>query len=144
MAALHQLTFSADELGQIDVIPVSWPAAPRIERMDTIRTLYIVIGSLLILFALPLLGRRIKPNGLYGFRVPQTLADPALWYAVNAHFARRMIVTGICTALAALGLYRRFGLNLDTYAWLCLAAFVLPFALGVTQSWRYMTRWPRD
>ena len=112
--------------------------------METIRTLYLVIGLLLILFALPLLGRRIKPNWLYGFRVPQTLADPALWYAVNAHFARRMIVAGVCASLAALGLYRRFGLDLDTYAWLCLAAFVLPFALGVLQSWRYMTHRQRQ
>ncbi len=79
--------------------------------METILLLYVAIGLLLVVVCLPLIKRKIKPNGLYGFRVPQTLNDPDVWYAVNAHFGRRLLVTGIATTLAALLFYRVPGLD---------------------------------
>ena len=48
--------------------------------METILVLYAGIGLLLILVAIPLIRKKIKPNHLYGFRVPQTLNDPDVWY----------------------------------------------------------------
>lgn len=108
--------------------------------METILVLYVILGLLMVALAVPLIKRKVKPNGLYGFRVPQTLSDPAVWYAVNAHFGRRLLVTGIATTLAALLLYPLPGLDVDSYAWALLAVFVLFFGVGVVQSWRYMTR----
>jgi len=106
--------------------------------MATILILYVVLGLLMVVLAVPLIKHKVKPNGLYGFRVPQTLNDPDVWYAVNAHFGRRLLVTGMATTLAALLLYRLPGLDVDSYAWALLAVFVLFFGVGVVQSWRYM------
>ena len=106
--------------------------------MNTIRLLYVAIGLLSIVVSLPLIRRKVGPNLLYGFRVPQTLSDPDVWYAVNAHFGRRLLATGIATTLAALLLYRVPGLNVDAYAWLLLAVFAVFFGAGLVQSWRYM------
>lgn len=106
--------------------------------MITILVLYAVIGLLMVVVAVPLIKHKVKPNALYGFRVPQTLNDPAMWYAVNAHFGRRLLVTGIATALAAALLYRVPGLDVDSYAWALLAVFGLFFGVGLVQSWRYM------
>jgi hypothetical protein len=106
--------------------------------MATILILYVVIGLLMVVLAVPLIKRKVKPNWLYGFRVPQTLSDPEVWYAVNAHFGRRLLVTGMATTLAALLLYRLPGLDVDSYAWALLAVFFLFFGVGVVQSWRYM------
>jgi uncharacterized membrane protein len=106
--------------------------------MATILILYVVIGLLMVALAVPLIKRKVKPNGLYGFRVPQTLNDPLVWYAVNAHFGRRLLVTGVATPLAALLLYPLPGLDVDSYAWALLAVFVLFFGVGLVQSWRYM------
>jgi len=106
--------------------------------MATILILYVVLGLLMVVLAVPLIKRKVKPNGLYGFRLPQTLNDPDVWYAVNAHFGRRLLVTGMATTLAALLLYRLPGLDVDSYAWALLAVFVLFFGVGVVQSWRYM------
>lgn len=106
--------------------------------METILVLYIILGLLMVVIAVPLIKRKVKPNGLYGFRVPQTLNDPEVWYAVNAHFGRRLLVTGVATTLAALLLYRLPGLDVDSYAWALLAVFVLFFGVGLVQSWRYM------
>ena len=106
--------------------------------MQTILVLYVAIGLLLILVAIPLIRKKIKPNHLYGFRVPQTLNDPEVWYATNAFAGKRMIAAGICTVLAALGFYLVPGITVDTYAWACLAVFALVFGVGMVQSWRYM------
>lgn len=106
--------------------------------METILVLYAGIGLLLILVAIPLIRKKIKPNHLYGFRVPQTLNDPEVWYATNAHAGKRMVAAGLCTVLAAIGFYYVPGITVDTYAWACLAVFVLVFGIGMVQSWRYM------
>jgi len=106
--------------------------------METILILYVVIGLLMVIFAVPLIKRKVGPNWLYGFRVPQTMRDPEVWYAVNAHFGRRLLVTGLATLLAAVLLYRVPGLDVDSYAWALLAVFSLCFGVGTVQSWRYM------
>ena len=106
--------------------------------MATILILYIVLGLLMVVLAVPLIRRKVKPNGFYGFRVPQTLSDPEVWYAVNAHFGRRLLVTGVATTLAALLLYTLPDLDVDSYAWALSAVFALFFGVGVVQSWRYM------
>lgn len=106
--------------------------------MQTILILYVVIGLLLILVSIPLIRKKVKPNALYGFRVPQTLENPDVWYPVNAHAGKRMAVSGVITLVAAVAFYSVPGIDLDTYAWACLAAFALPFGIGMVQSWRYM------
>jgi uncharacterized membrane protein len=111
--------------------------------METILILYVVIGLLSAIIAVPLIKGKVKPNALYGFRVPQTLSDPDVWYAVNAHFGRRLLVTGLATTLAALLLYPLPGLDVDSYAWALLAVFTLFFGVGVVQSWRYMKKLER-
>ena len=112
--------------------------------MEIILVLYAFFGLLMVVFAVPLIRRKVKPNWLYGFRVPQTMSDPDVWYAVNAHFGRRLLVAGLATTLAALLLYDRPGLDVDSYAWALLAVFVLFFGVGTVQSWRYMNALARS
>lgn len=106
--------------------------------MLTLLILYCLGGLFLSAVSLPLLAGKIKPNGLYGFRVSQTLENPQLWYAVNRHFARRLLVVGLLEAAAAAGLYFWPGISLDAYALACLGVFLVVFGIAVAQSWRYM------
>jgi hypothetical protein len=64
--------------------------------------MYVLLGGLFIGLAVPLVQGRIKPNPWYGFRVPKTLKDPDIWYAVNAYFGRRFAVVGLLISIAAL------------------------------------------
>ena len=52
-------------------------------------------GVILIVLAGPLLFRRVRPNGLYGFRTPSTIRDERLWYDVNAKTAVDLLVVGL-------------------------------------------------
>ncbi len=53
------------------------------------------IGLIEIIFAIPMLKEKIKPNNWYGFRTTKTLSDPDIWYRANNYSAREMIVSGI-------------------------------------------------
>jgi len=100
--------------------------------------LYFVGGILLILIAVPLVREKIKPNGLYGFRVQASLEDPVIWYAVNKHFGRRLLLVGVVDCLASVLLYFVPGISLDAYALCMLAIFGIAFFIALTQSWKYM------
>ncbi len=106
--------------------------------MTMLLVMYLVFGALLVGLSFPLLQYKIKPNGLYGFRIKATLEDPELWYAVNHHFASRMLVSGIAIMAAAIILYLIPGISLDAYALGVLAVFVVFFGVGIFQSVRYM------
>ena len=53
------------------------------------------VGPALILLSIPLVLRWIPRNRLYGFRVPSTLRDDAIWYDVNARSARQFLLLGV-------------------------------------------------
>jgi hypothetical protein len=100
--------------------------------------LYCGASLLLMLLAIPLMRRRVSPNGWYGFRVLATLSDERVWYAVNAHFGRRLLVVGIVIAAASLLLYPLPSLDLTAYALTVTAVMLVALAIAIGQSVRYM------
>ena len=106
--------------------------------MQTLLFVYVGGSLFLALLALPLIAEKVKPNPFYGFRVPQTLENPALWYPTNKYFAKRLLVVGLVEALAALGLYFWPGISVDAYAFSCLGVFLALFIPAIVQGWRYM------
>jgi uncharacterized membrane protein len=100
--------------------------------------MYLVMGLLLIGLSIPLMQNRIKPNGLYGFRIPKTMNNPEIWYAVNHHYSYRLLWAGASCVLAALILYAVPNLSLDAYALSVLGVFAIVFLAGLVQSIRFM------
>jgi uncharacterized membrane protein len=84
--------------------------------------------------------RWVPPNPLYGFRVPSTLRDPVVWYAVNRHAGWRLALTGILTVVASIAFSRIAGLSLDNYAWACLAVVGMGLGLTLVQGFAYLRR----
>ncbi len=108
--------------------------------METIRLLYVGSGLLLTALSVPMILRRVPPNPLYGFRVPSTLRDPALWYAANRYAGWRLALTGILTAAASIAFSRIPGLSVDDYAWACLAVVGLGLGLTLVQAFAFLRR----
>lgn len=111
--------------------------------MKALLWMYVIFGVLLILLSLPMLRDKVPPNPWYGFRVPSTLSDPVVWYKANRYMARGLLVTGIITVVASVALYFVPGLKVDTYAWLVLVAFGVPFLALIITSFRYLRRLPK-
>lgn len=71
--------------------------------MLTLAAVMIISGLLIAGLHIPFLTDRIAPNRFYGFRTPATLRSPELWYRANRKVARRMVITGLTTAVTAAG-----------------------------------------
>ena len=59
-------------------------------------------GGLFVGLALPLVAKRVKPNGWYGFRVKQTLSDTQIWYKANKAAGVGLLVAGTTIIITAL------------------------------------------
>jgi uncharacterized membrane protein len=59
---------------------------------------FVFAGGVMAAMGVPMMRRRVPPNGLYGLRVPATMADERVWYEANARSGRDFVVLGIATA----------------------------------------------
>lgn len=72
--------------------------------MFLLMLVFAVSGLLIIAFGLPLAQNKIKPNGWYGFRLPDTIKQPELWYPVNAALGKGLVLLGGLTIIISLWL----------------------------------------
>src|SRR5207302_8963817 len=72
-------------------------------------------GLLFIALAIPLIRRRVKPNALYGLRVPATFADEWVWYEANAKSGRDLLIVGILQFVTAIAVALSPGIDAATY-----------------------------
>jgi uncharacterized membrane protein len=108
--------------------------------MEIILGLYVIVGLLLAGLSIPLIRGQVGPNHLYGFRVKQTLENPAVWYPVNAFAAWGLLWVGLAICAAAIGLYFVPGLILPVYSLLLLAVVLVGLAINLILSFRYLAR----
>jgi uncharacterized membrane protein len=108
--------------------------------VQTLLIIYVTGGLILALISLPLIYGKIKPNSLYGFRIPATLEDPELWYPVNQFAAKRLLIVGLVMIAAAIGLYFWSGISVDAYAYAFLGIFLAAFTIVIIQCVRYLRR----
>jgi len=57
-------------------------------------------GVLIFALAIPLVRRRVPPNGLYGVRTKASFASEADWYRINAIGGRYLVVAGLVILVA--------------------------------------------
>jgi uncharacterized membrane protein len=82
--------------------------------------------------------RKVSPNPVYGFRVRQTLDDPAVWYPVNAYAAKGLLCVGLLTAAASVLLYLVPGVDVAVYASAVAAVFAAALGVSLVLSFRYL------
>lgn len=99
---------------------------------------YTGIGLLLIILAVPLIQRRVPPNIWYGFRLPQTLKDPDIWYDANEYAGRGLLWVGVISLVTAVGLYFVLNGNLDLYTSVCASIILGSLLVSVILSLRYL------
>lgn len=106
---------------------------------------YLCGGLLMIVLGVPLWLGWVHPNLLYGFRTSRTLADPKLWYPVNADSGKRLIGAGLTIIAGAIGFYFVPRWRVEHYAIANLAVTAVSVAYAIAQSallLRKLTREP--
>jgi uncharacterized membrane protein len=106
--------------------------------MIILMNLFLFSGLLLAALSIPMIKRKIPPNGLYGFRVKKTMENPEIWYPVNAYSGKWLLAASLVQALAAVVAYYIPGISLDVYAYLVLAVWVVVFGIALTASICYL------
>jgi len=86
-------------------------------------------GLLIVLLAIPMILRKLRPNRIYGFRTRKTLSSPDVWYPANRAAGFAMIVAGL-SMIVVTGCLMLFwkDISLDTLGYVQLALWTL--ALG--------------
>ena len=84
--------------------------------------------------SVPLMLKLVPPNGFYGFRTPQTLANRDLWFRANRFAGCALFVAaGTSAAILTIIPEREEGL-------VGLAIFIVPLVLAVVASFAYVRR----
>jgi hypothetical protein len=81
----------------------------------------------------------VGPNPWYGFRVRQTLGDPAVWYEVNAFAAKGLLAVGLGTSTFAAALSFVPGLDVGLYASVVAAVVLAGLAVCLFLSFRRLS-----
>jgi uncharacterized membrane protein len=92
------------------------------------------VGILLALVSLPMIGNKVKPNRIYGFRTRRTISNPEVWYAANHYAGIHLFVAGICIALLAVLLALLPGINLLSYTTINVVAMMVILIVAVIRS----------
>lgn len=102
--------------------------------------LFMATGALMIALAIPLMRRRVKPNSLYGLRIPATFADDWVWYEANARSGRDLLILGCVLAATALVLFLIPGVTADLLAGISAAVAVVGAVTCAVAGWRRANR----
>lgn len=102
--------------------------------------LYIGVGLLTAVIAVPLVLRKVKPNPFYGFRTRKTLTNEAVWYEANVYAGKWLAGAGIVVASAAVAFSLMPGMDVGIYAWVMTGALVIAMSIGLITSFRYLNQ----
>src|SRR5205823_6259067 len=112
--------------------------------MAVLLVLFVAVGLLLAALSVPLILGKVGPNPLYGFRVRQTLEDPAVWYPANAYAAKGLLGVGLGTSTAAVALYLVPGLGVGLYGTAVGIVVLAGLVVNLILSFRYLGRLARE
>jgi uncharacterized membrane protein len=106
--------------------------------------IFFISGIIISALAIPLIRRKIKINSWYGIRIPQTMENEKIWYAVNEIMGKYIFAWGIIISI--LSLY--FSLNptdpkfLMTY--ILLTILILGTVLLVILSYKIANKYENE
>jgi hypothetical protein len=105
--------------------------------MIAIMALYSFGGLILAGLSVPLVLHKMPPNGFFGLRNQATIDNPKLWYQINAFAGKRLLATGLATALGSIILYY-LSANVKEYAFSCLGVLLAFLLWTMISSFLYM------
>ena len=105
----------------------------------SIATLALIIAVV----AVPLILRKIPPNGFYGFRTAKTMSDTTIWYDANCFAGKAMVVAAIVMVSLAymLLVLSAMGLPKNAISALGIAFEIAPMTVATVFAFRYLRRY---
>lgn len=73
------------------------------------QALFLGVGALQVGLGAFLAAGMVPPNRFVGYRTARTLADPVIWYAVNARLGWALLASGVVAVAATLVIFALTG-----------------------------------
>jgi len=109
------------------------------DDITLVTIIFITIGMAEILQGIPLLYKKIKPNWLFGFRLPSTVSNEEIWYKVNEHVGRGLVYAGSIVVIGSLFL-SVFNLNLNEKVWILVIILAVPLSAVLISGFLYLKK----
>lgn len=109
-----------------------------------LQVVFVGTGLLLLLLAIPLVLRRVRPNRWYGLRLRAALADERVWYDANAASGREMVIFGGGFTLVALLLPLLPGVTDPAYSLGCAGLLLVGSLVLTARAFRLANRLQRE
>jgi len=96
---------------------------------------WFLTGLFFVVLSVPLITRRVPPNGWYGFRTRKTLSAPGIWYEANHLGGIDLLIAGgliVLTSAVTAALASR--LSEEVIGAVNFAAFVLTLSWATVHS----------
>jgi uncharacterized membrane protein len=99
---------------------------------------FTISGVAEIIQGIPLMFEKIKPNWLYGFRLPGTVSNKEVWYPVNRYLGRGLVIAGIILVISTLLLFMiDIGVPLFEKTLVLLFLLIIPLAIVIAGAFYY-------
>jgi uncharacterized membrane protein len=101
----------------------------------------IVVGMSEIILGIPLLFEKIKPNWVYGFRLPNILSNEEIWYKSNKYVGRDFIVAGMIVIIGSLILFAvKSEFSILEITWTITLLLILPIIIVLIRGFNYLKK----
>jgi len=111
-----------------------------IHNIEIIHLVTIIIGTLFVLLAIPLILNRIKPNIWYGFRTKKTMSNSRIWYKANKFMGWCLLYAGIFIIVGSI-ILNSINLSSELYSLIFILPLILfPLTISVVLSFIYLER----
>ena len=102
---------------------------------------FLIAGASEILQGIPLFLEKIKPNWLFGFRLPSTVKNEELWYKVNRYIGKGLIYAGIILVLGTLFVFIvDIGLSFFEKTMVLVILLVIPLSFVIIDGFNYLKK----
>jgi len=99
---------------------------------------FTICGVSEIIQGLPLMFEKIKPNWLYGFRLPGIVENKEVWYPVNKYLGKGLVVIGSMLVVITLFLFMvELGLSFFEKTLVLLFTLIIPLVIVMIGSFNY-------
>jgi len=102
---------------------------------------FTISGIAEIIQGFPLMFGKIKPNWLFGFRLPSTVSNKEIWYPVNRYLGRGLVVAGMIVLIGTLFLCMvDLGLSLVDKTLVLSFLLIIPLSVAIISSFNYLKK----
>jgi uncharacterized membrane protein len=102
---------------------------------------FIIPSILFVILSIPLILKKVPPNGIYGFRLKKTMSNGEIWYKANRFGGAALLVAASVTSMScAVLFFKRESFYFDDLNNIAFLFFLGPLLVALCLTLLYIKR----